>query len=114
VTNIRDIEHQEFSVSGIEQKQFLNDVSYTFNLFADDKTNTLLKMISEGKNDLGIFCIDIIAGIDAPKYLISETKTKNSFALIEGKTIKKYGLHPVKKFIIWKPEEINRQGRIMS
>jgi type I restriction-modification system DNA methylase subunit len=108
VTDIKDLEKHEFVLSSIEQNQFLKNVSYTFNLFADDKTNNLLKRISNGRNDLGIFCVDIIAGIDAPKHLISESRTKNSFPLIEGKTIKKYGFHPVKKYIIWKPEEINR------
>ncbi len=108
VTDIKHIEKQEFTLSSIEQSQFLKNVSYTFNLFADNKTNTLLNRISEGKNDLGIFCIDIIEGIVAHKHLISEEKTKNSFPLIEGKTIKKYGLHHLKKFISWKTDEIHR------
>lgn len=108
VTEIRDIEKQEFVTSSIEQSQFLNNISYTFNLFADNKTNSLLNKISEGKNHLGIFCVDIIEGIVAHKYLISEEKTKNSFPLVEGKTIKRYGLHPLRKFISWNTDEIHR------
>jgi type I restriction-modification system DNA methylase subunit len=108
VKDIKDIEKHEYSITFIKQSQFLENVSYTFNFFADSSTNHLLNKISEEKNDLGIFCVDIIEGIVAHKHLISESKIKNSFPLVEGKTIKKYGLHPLKKFITWKTEEIHR------
>lgn len=108
VTEIKDIENQDFEISSIAQNQFLKNVSYTFNLYADGITNNLLSRISDNKTDLGTYCIDIIAGIDAPKHLIIEEEIINSFPLIEGKTILKYGFHKVKKYIIWKKEEINR------
>jgi len=108
VTDIKDIEKGEFTLSVIEQKQFLKNVSHTFNIFADNSINGLLNKILVGKNDLGKFCIDIIAGIDAPKYLISESVSNNCQPMIEGKTIKKYGLNQVNKYITWKTKEINR------
>ncbi len=108
ITDIIKIENQEFSISNIEQSQFLRNVSYAFNLFADKKTNILLNKISSEKKYLGQFCVDIIEGIVAHKHLISETSSKNSFPLLEGKTIKKYGLHPLKKFINWNTQEIHR------
>jgi type I restriction-modification system DNA methylase subunit len=108
VTGIKDLEKHEFTVSTIEQNQFSKNVSYTFNLFAEGSINDLLNKISEVKNYLGEFCIDIIEGIVAHKHLISESKIKNSYPLIEGKTIKRYGLNPVKKFIEWDTEQIHR------
>ena len=108
ITNIKDIEKNEYDISTIDQKQFLKNVSYTFNLFADKATNELLTKIAENKTDLGKYCVDIIEGIVAHKHLIGETKSKNSFPLLEGKTIKRYGLKSVSKFITWDVEEIHR------
>ena len=108
ITNIKDIEKQIFSKSFIVQSQFQKNVSYAFNLFADETTNDLLNKISNGKTYLGKFCIDIIEGIVAHKHLISESKTKNSFPLLEGKTIKRFGLNPIKKYITWNISEIHR------
>jgi type I restriction-modification system DNA methylase subunit len=108
ITDIENIERHEFKSSLIEQSSFLTNVSYTFNIFSDGLVGDLINKISFGKTNLGDFCIDIIAGIDANKSVISELKTDNSFPLVEGKTIFKYGLNPVKKFIIWDRKEINR------
>jgi hypothetical protein len=108
ITEIKDLEKQDFIESEILQSQFLKNVSYTFNLFADLDTNDLLNKISVNKKYLGEFCIDIIEGIVAHKHLIVDFKVKNSYPMLEGKTIKKYGLHPVKKYIIWKKDEIHR------
>ena len=108
VTKIKDIESQDFEISSILQNQFLKNVSYTFNLYADGITNNLLSKISDNKTDLGTYCIDIIEGIVAHKHLISEEEIKNSFPLIDRKKKKKYGLNPLKKFIVWNTEEIHR------
>lgn len=108
ITEIKNIERQEFKKTTIEQNQFLKNVSYTFNIFANDSTNTLLTKISDGKEDLGKFCIDIIEGIVAHKHLISETESKNAQPLLEGKTIKRFGLNRVNKFINWSVKEIHR------
>lgn len=108
ITEIKNIENGEFTNSTIEQNQFLKNVSYTFNIFADDTTNTLLSKISDSKEHLGKFCIDIIEGIVAHKHLIGEVEKKNTQPLLEGKTIKKFGFHPVNKFITWNVKEIHR------
>ncbi len=108
VTSIQDIEKHDFIVSQIEQNQFLKNVSYTFNLFADTRVNNLLNIISQNKTELGEFCIDIIEGIVAHKHLISETPTKSSYPLVEGKSIRRYGLNPLTKHIEWNTKEIHR------
>lgn len=108
ITNIQDIEKYDFSISQIHQSQFLRNVSYTFNLFADSRINDLLNKISESKTELGTYCIDIIEGIVAHKHLISETPTKHSFPLVEGKSIRRYGFNKLTKFIHWDTNEIHR------
>jgi hypothetical protein len=108
VTTINDLEKHEFVSFDIEQNQFLKNVSYTFNLFADASINDLLTKISENKNELGSYCIDIIEGIVAHKHLISESPSKNTMPLIEGKTIKRYALNKINKYITWNKEEIHR------
>ncbi|MDX2130361.1 MAG: TaqI-like C-terminal specificity domain-containing protein [Chloroherpetonaceae bacterium] len=108
ITNIKDITKEEFDISEIEQNQFLKNVSFTFNLFADSDTNELLNKIYDGKKHLGDFCIDIIEGIVAHKHLVIESKVKNSFPMLEGKTIRRYGLNSVNKNIIWNKDEIHR------
>jgi len=108
ITNILDIAKHEYNVTEIEQSQFLKNVSYTISLFADERTNNLLRQISESKSLLGDFCTEIIEGIVAKKCLISKTKTKDAQPLLEGKTIKRYRINPVNKYIIWKEEEIHR------
>ena len=81
VTNIKDLEKYEFALSNVKQNQFLKNVSYTFNLFADGSINDLLTNISKNKNELGEYCIDIIEGIVAHKHLISELPSKNTILL---------------------------------
>ncbi len=108
ITNINDISKNDFEVSEIEQMQFLKNVSHTFNLFADVNTNDILNRISDGKKHLGEFCVDIIKGIVAHKHLIVELKIENDFPMLEGKTIKRYGLNQVNKNIIWNKKEIHR------
>ena len=108
ITDIENIERHEFKSSLIEQNSFLTNVSYTFNIFSDGLVGDLINKISSDKAHLGDFCIDIIEGIVAHKHLISELESENSLPLIEGKTIKKYGLNPVIKFIDWDKKQIHR------
>lgn len=108
ITDIENIEQRLFKQAEIEQSQFLQNVSYTFNLFADTSINNLLNRISNLNKHLGDFCVDIIEGIVAHKHLISEVSSKTTQPLLEGKTIKKYLINPPNKFITWNKEEIHR------
>ena len=108
ITNIADIEKQLYSKSRIEQAQFLKNVSYTFNIFADESLYELIRKITTKRTLLGIYCDDIIEGIVAHKYLITGKPTKNTYPLIEGKTINRYGLNEINKHIKWNVKEIHR------
>lgn len=108
LTNIDDLTNSIFKSSTIKQGQFLKNVSHTFNLFADNKTVKLLDKISDGRDHLGKFCIDIIEGIVAHKHLITDFPTKGSFPLIEGKTVKRFEIQPIRKHILWDIKQIHR------
>jgi hypothetical protein len=108
ITEIKNLECCDFTLSKIEQKQFIGNISYTFNLFANSRTSNLLSKISNNKIELGKYCIDIIEGIVAHKYLINDYKTKDNEPLLEGKTIRRYGLNSIKKYITWHVNEIHR------
>lgn len=108
ITDINDLDNHDFKQTEIVQSQFTKNVSYTFNLFVNSRINDLIQKISEDKTSLGNYCQEIIEGIVAHKVLIKDHHVKNSFPLIEGKTIKRYGLNEIRKYIIWDVNEIHR------
>ncbi len=65
------------------------------------KNTKAIKKTAVNKEKLGVFCIDIIEGVVAHKQLISLNKTEIHQPLLEGKTIEKYGLNKINKYIIW-------------
>ncbi len=101
-------EHIVSSVNKVSQSNFLNNISYTFNIFVNDMELKVLNKINTNKDALKLFCKDNIAGIDAPKYLIVEQKNDNAFPLLEGKSIDRYITKKNTKYIIWDKENINR------
>lgn len=108
ITKINNIEKRDYAFSEIAQSQFLKNTSYTLNIFADGLSNELIEKIKKGKNGLGVYCVDIIEGIVAHKHLISEKQSKNALPLVEGKTIGRYGLNKINKYISWRKDEIHR------
>ncbi|MBZ0184458.1 MAG: N-6 DNA methylase [Melioribacteraceae bacterium] len=108
ITNINDIETGRFDIAYINQNQFRNNVSYSINLFIDGSKSNLINKISEGRKYLGDYCIDIIEGIVAHKHLISEKRTKLNLPLIEGKTITRFGIRDIKKYLKWDESQIHR------
>ena len=108
ITNIIDLKCNKYDITLIEQKQFKNNVSYNFNIFANSIIINLINKIKNQKYSLGDFCIDIIEGIVAHKQLISIKKSKNTQELVEGKTIRKYGIKNISKYILWDKSKIHR------
>ena len=108
ITNIIDLKCNKYDITLIEQKQFKNNVSHNFNIFANSIVINLINKIKNQKYFLGDFCIDIIEGIVAHKQLISIKKFKNSQELVEGKTIRKYGIKNISKYILWDKSKIHR------
>ncbi|MEI6049535.1 MAG: TaqI-like C-terminal specificity domain-containing protein [Bacteroidota bacterium] len=108
ISEIKDLESKDYRLSYIEQSQFMKNVSYTLNLYMDNRLNNLLNNISVDIKPLGDFCKDIIEGVVAHKYLIETTKSESNKALIEGKSIKRYNQCKPNKYIIWDKEKIHR------
>jgi hypothetical protein len=108
LTDISNIENQNYVVSEVEQQQFLGNVSYTINLFADKAIYDFIARISNNRKVLGEFCDDIIEGIVAHKHLIKDRPDTNSMPLVEGKTIGRYVLKKINKNIVWNKKEIHR------
>lgn len=109
VTDIIDLENRKYNIREAIQSNFLNNTSYSINILVDDESEKVNKIIKKDSKPLGEFCIDIIEGIVAHKHLITEEETKNSFQLVEGKTIKRYYLEPTRKFIEWDISKIHRK-----
>lgn len=108
IFNIADLEKERFRVNNIRQDSFYNNVSHAFNIFVDEVMSKLMVKISNNKQPLREFCLDIIEGIVAHKNLMAEPKTPNSFPLLEGKNIKKYSVTHPQKNIIWNKQKIHR------
>ncbi|MDM3862749.1 MAG: TaqI-like C-terminal specificity domain-containing protein, partial [Aphanizomenon gracile PMC644.10] len=108
ITEISDIEKSEFETKIFDQSQFLKNVSYSFNIYMDEKLSNLSKNISNGKKILQSYCRDNIEGIVAHKYLISGEPGDCRVPLVEGKDIKRYFINKPSNFLHWVPEEIHR------
>jgi type I restriction-modification system DNA methylase subunit len=108
ITEISDIEKFEFETKIFDQSQFLKNVSYSFNIYMDEKLSNLSKNISNGKKILQSYCRDNIEGIVAHKYLISGEQGDCRVPLVEGKDIKRYFINKPSNFLHWVPEEIHR------
>jgi adenine-specific DNA-methyltransferase len=109
VTNIIDLERGIFSKNKIKQGSFLNNVSFSFNLFVNSKEKLVIDKIRNGKISLGSYSDDIIEGIVAHKHLITNLPAGSKyFPLLEGKCIKRYYITPAKKYLKWDKKEIHR------
>jgi type I restriction-modification system DNA methylase subunit len=108
ITEIEDIEKGEFTIKSFVQNQFLQNVSYSFNIFMDERAQIISSLIDNMSNVLGSLCIEIIPGIDAPKNLIFSENNGEYYELVEGKCIGRFEIKPVRKFLKWDINKINR------
>jgi hypothetical protein len=108
ITNIKNIKNKQYTTTKIKQKQFLNNVSYTFNIYANVIVKNLLDKIHQNKKILDDFSRDIIAGIVAHQHLLFDKPVNHSLPLVIGKTIKKYGINNIQRHILWNTKEIHR------
>lgn len=108
ITNIKNIENREFSISFIPQKQFTTNTSYAFNIFGNEVMNKLSGKIELNSIRLGNYCKDIIEGVVAHKHLIKDDYNEMLMPLLEGKCIKRYAITGVNKYIKWDTNEIHR------
>lgn len=109
ITNIENNSLLNYKLDYLNQNQFLNNISYAFNIFLNEKETLISEKISRNKKELGYFCVDIIEGIVAHKHLIlSESLDENYVPLLEGKDIKRYYIQDVKNYLKWDKKEIHR------
>ncbi len=108
ITEIKNLEKYDFETKIFDQAQFLDNVSFSFNIYMDELSLRISKSISKNRNLLGTYCIDIIEGIVAHKHLISDTDDENRVPLVEGKDVKRFYINPPSNFLNWNISEIHR------
>lgn len=108
ITEINSIEKHDFSSKIFDQSQFLENVSYSFNIYMDELSLEISKLIASNKKLLESFCVDNIEGIVAHKHLVFDSEGTNRVPLIEGKDIKRYSIRKPSNFLLWNTKEIHR------
>ena len=108
MTNILSLEEKLADINRLPQSQFLQNTSYTFNIFGDEKSISITRKIEQGSTVFGVFCRYIIEGVVAKKNLIFTEPGENRFPMLEGKCLKKYTITGINKYIEWKVREIHR------
>jgi len=108
ITEINSIEKYDFSTKVFDQSQFLENVSYSFNIYMDELSLEISKLIASNKKLLESFCVDNIEGIVAHKHLVFDSEGTNRVPLIEGKDIKRYSIRKPSNFLLWNTKEIHR------
>ena len=108
LTDVQNLNNIEAIKTVIPQKQFLQNTSYTFNIFGNTNNSNLINRIKNNATTFGNYCIDIIEGIVAKKSLIFKENGINRFPLLEGKCIKKYSITGINKYIEWDKGKIHR------
>ena len=108
VTDIIDLDKNNYTEKKLNQDGFVRNVSYAFNIFGDDSVSKISNKICEANNKLGDYCNDIIEGIVAKKSLIGETMDYGGVPLLGGKNIRRYGLKGSPKYLLWDKSQIHR------
>jgi len=108
ITDIQNIETREFTINIIDQKQFFGNVSYSFNIYLEDKSIQISDAIKSNHIKLGDMCVDIIEGIVAHKHLIEPIMAKGYVELLEGKDIKCFFIDSPKNYLLWDKSQIHR------
>lgn len=108
LTNVQSLSNRIFDYKVLNQADFLENTSFTFNIMLDSRQIKLSRKIKDNSADFGLFCKDIIEGIVAHKHLIVDVPKNDTFTLIEGKDIKRFKLREASNFIIWDKTQIHR------
>ena len=108
ITEINDLEKYDFTEKIFRQEQFLENVSFSFNIYMDEVSMNISREISNGRKILKTLCVDNIEGIVAHKHLIFPSPAEGRFELIEGKDVKRYFIKVPSNYISWNTKEIHR------
>ena len=92
VSNVIDLGNKKYSIEKIPQRQFINNVSYTFNILSTSGFNSLSNKIEKDTVPLGLICKYISPGIDGDKSkYVAELEINNFYKpLLFGKNFGRY------------------------
>lgn len=112
VTNINDLEKNDFDTSAIPQSQFLRNESYTINIFSNSKIETIINSLNKSQkllmDDFEICAGGIATGPDKTES-ISKSKLNEKYKpLVEGKDVKPYSLNYRGLFIEYDRKKLYR------
>ena len=99
----------ETKTTTIQQSHFLNNVSYTFSLFVNDREQRLFNKLNSSNFYLKNIIVDIIEGIVAHKEFIStQPITKEYKPMLEGKDIKRFQTNFGGNYVLFDRDKIHR------
>jgi hypothetical protein len=99
------------SFKELSQDNFLKNISYTFNIFADSSFDAVLSKIETGSSRLdgfGNVSCGIATGPGKKKYIANEKLTAVYKPLIEGKDLKPYRIDFKHKYILYDRKKLFR------
>lgn len=113
ISNVIDLLGKQFSVNFVQQKQFINNIKFTFNILSTSNSNNLSKKIIEETVLLGDICKYISPGIDGDKRkYVSDIKLNNQYKpLLFGKNFGRYNIEFKNKWILYDKKMLNRARR---
>jgi hypothetical protein len=110
ITDIKNLQQQQFNISNISQDQFKNNISYSFNIYGDNKSQSIISKIEKSNYRLGDICLYISPGIDGNKdKYVSKYKIDEMYKpLLYGKNIKRYHINFDNNYILYDKNLLNR------
>ena len=110
ISQVRSLEGRLFASDHIAQNGFINNPSYTFNIFNNDSNTLLFDKIESASFKLGDLCAYISPGIDGKKdkYVSSTPHTDKYKKLLFGKNIKRYRICFEDNYILYDRKLLNR------
>ena len=92
IINVSELLASQYTQYLIAQKDFLSNISYTFNIYVNDKKQLLNKKLQDNCEYLGKICKHISPGIDGnkEKYVEKYKKDDKYKPLLYGKNVNKY------------------------
>jgi hypothetical protein len=100
----------ESQSQGIRQAEYLTD-GYVLNIKATYEDIKLLDKLNSVSIDLGKICQELIFGVVITKnrsQVVSDVQKSGYKPFLEGRDISRYFIHPVEKFLWYKPELLHR------
>lgn len=112
ITDIKNIEQEKYKQYNVFQKNFLDNVSFAFNIYVTGELFEIFKKVRKESILLSDVAKTIIEGIVTPKgkndYISTYTKNSLYKKFIEGKDIKVYAIDYKNKYILYDRKKLHR------